>query len=225
MAKLDPSHDVPYKGDLMLDLRDPFSLEDVADVVVYRDDKVPTAFYALPATPRVATDDLGNPQIGLIVYGRRTAAEFVPSGGFFNLTTGMQLTADEDRQVRAALGTRLAREFPQRPEERSLEPDLRAVEWLEGAADLLLVPDLRVSGQPSLFGDNQCAFSASLDADHIGPFLDAWKGGLPDAAITYRMTARAVSGNTGTARFGLEFKGPVIPPGMDPERFLTITPL
>jgi hypothetical protein len=209
----------------MLDLRDPFSIEEVADVIVYRDDKVPTAFYALPATPRVATDDLGNPQIGLVVYGRRTPTEFVPSGGFFNLTTGMQLTADEDRQVRTALATRLAREFPRGPEDRPPEPDLRAVEWLEGAADLLLVPNLRVSGQPSLFGDNQCAFSASLDADNIGPFLEAWKGGLPDGVITYRMTVRAVSGNTATARSGLEFKGRVIPPGMDPARFLTITPL
>jgi hypothetical protein len=242
-------------GNLMLDLNDPLALDDVPDVIVYRDAAAKTAFYALPARPRIAMDEQGTPQLSLMAYGKRTQAGFKATGGILTLTTALQLMPEETQRVRASLTKRLARDFPQPPDTPPLEPELRPIEWLKGSVELTLVPGVSLTGSPSLFGGNQCAFSANLDARQIEPLLKAWKKRLPGSSITYRLapnTGGPASGTTHVSTFEswtangverrtsesttehrgrpaatseLELKGPVMPAGTKPADFLNITSL
>jgi hypothetical protein len=239
----------------MLDLNDPFVLDDVPDVIVYHDAAAKTAFYALPARPRIALDEQGRPQLSLMAYGKRTQDGFKASGGILTLTTALQLTPEETQHVRASLTKRLARDVPQPPHTPPLEPELRPIEWLKGSVELALVPGVALTGSPSLFGGNQCAFNANLDARQIEPLLKAWKKRLPDAWITYRLTPHTAGASSGTTHVStfeswtvngverrtsesaterherppatseLELKGPVMPAGSNPKEFLNITPM
>jgi len=174
----------------MVDGRNPVVLDDVADVIVYRDDASKTVFYALPAKPRLALDEQGRPQLNLVAYGSQGPSGFTARGGILTLTTALHLTGDESERVRQSLARRLARELPQPDGSPPLTPELRPVEWLSGSVELQIVPGVSATGSPSLYGANQFSYSANLDAKAIGAVLDAWQRRLPDASITYHLTAR-----------------------------------
>jgi hypothetical protein len=184
----------------MLDTRNPIVLEDVADITVYRDDAERTAFYALPAKPRLALDDQGRPQLSLVAYGSRGPSGFKARGGILTVTTGLQLSADETERVRQSLIKWLKREFPQPDDAPPLLPELRPMDWMAGTVELQVVAGLSATGSPSLFGGNQFSYSANLDAQTVGDVLLAWERRLPDASITYRLTARAPGRSTSSTR-------------------------
>ena len=127
-------------------------------------------------------DDSGTPIIKLLVYGRGTGAAFEPAGGMLSLTTSMQFTVEEEREVRAALLNYVGRE---RLSASVAAGDLAAISWVDGSVTVAVAADLQLTGRPSLFGANQCAFSENLDAKRVGRLLDAWSQGLPDASIKY----------------------------------------
>lgn len=178
----------------MLDTRNPVVIDEVADVIVYRDDASAAVFYAVPAKPRLALDEQGRPQLSLVAYGKKGPAGFKARGGILTLTTALQLTGKETEGVRQALARRLAREFPQPEDVPPLLPELRPIEWVRGSVVLQVVPGVSATGTPSLYGGNQFSYSANLDAQTIGAVLEAWERRLPDASITYHLTARAAPG-------------------------------
>jgi hypothetical protein len=178
----------------MLDTRNPVVIDEVADVIVYRDDASQTVFYAVPAKPRLALDEQGKPQLSLVAYGKKGPAGFKARGGILTLTTALQLTGAEAEGVSHSLASRLAREFPQPEDVPPLVPELRPIEWVKGSVELQVIPGVVATGRPSLFGGNQFSHSANLDAQTIGAVLEAWERRLPDASISYHLTARTAPG-------------------------------
>jgi hypothetical protein len=173
----------------MLDPQTAFTLSDLPGIVIYGDDRERQGFYALPQAPRVATDDAGGAQIDLTLYGKRQPSGFVPTGGLFSVTTTLALTTDEDRQLRALLAKRLAKADPEA--ETPPLPQLLAPEWLTSAAEVRLIGELTLTGQPSMAGANQCSFSINLRAADAKALWKAWEGGLSESRITYRVQLRA----------------------------------
>jgi hypothetical protein len=195
--------------------------------------------------------------VSLVAYGRTGPAGFKATGGILTITTALQLSAAEADMVSKALTKYLARLYPPAEGEPPLRPELRPIDWVKGSVDLQVVAGVTATGTPSLFGGNQFSFSANLDAATIATVLEAWEHGLPNASITYHLTARtrqgrittathtmnyeatAVDGEAATRRTvdvtgmfrdaagpapdqDLQFTGPLLPRGSDPQQFVKL---
>src|SRR5690606_21429557 len=71
------------------------------------------------------------------------------------------------------------------------EPVVVSPHWLSGEAGVRWTADLYVPGIPAMMGENTCTLSASLDAEQADRLHDAWKDGLREARIYFRMEAQA----------------------------------
>jgi hypothetical protein len=209
----------------MLDLREPISFRELPDLIVYRDDERRAQFYALPARPRLMLDEAGMPVVKFLAYGHGSGAEFKASGGVLALTTAMEIAADEESRLRAALADSLARDQHAAADAAAQAVQLAGVSWLDGAVSVQVAGTVRMLGKPSLFGANQCALSSALDAVSAQAVFDAWSEGLPAGWITYELSVRArvaIDPRRSEVRTTqLEFAGPVNPRGEDLTRFLT----
>lgn len=152
-----------------------FALPELPGVLLFPDDRLETGFYAIPEVPRIAVDDGGAPQISLMLYGRKKGTELEVTGGLLALTTTLQLTAAEEETLRRAM-----------PGKQRLSP-----EWLEAEVKVRLLSGLELEGKPSMSGANACSFQLKLTADQAKDLQKAWKGGLRDAAASYRLAIRA----------------------------------
>lgn len=168
----------------MIDLSTSLNFEELPGIVAYPDDRIPGAFYALPRSPRLARSQDGKAQLSLVLYGTRVEETFEPTGGLVSCTATLALTVEEENRLREALEEYLV----ERAEaERNVAPPLRFLgpDWRKGRVELRLTPWLRLSGQPAMFGANQCSISHSLDADQARELEKAWRAGLKDALIVY----------------------------------------
>lgn len=158
--------------------RDSFTLPDLPEVLLFRDPRDSARVHACTRTPRLARDARGVPQIGLLLYARRTPAGAPPvTGGQFSATYGVGLTPQEHAAIESRLGVRVA-----------------APEWLSGKVCVDLTTAVRGTGAPSLAGDNVCSILITLDEDQARALSSAWAEGLPDARVRYDMVvARASS--------------------------------
>jgi hypothetical protein len=169
----------------MIDLRQSIEFADLPDILIFPDDRLSGAYYALPEAPRLARDERGKAELRLMLFGERTERAFESSTGFVSCSTTLALTSDENHQIREKLQSRLleiAESGRAIPPLRMLGPD-----WREGRVELHLTPELRLSGRPSLFGANQCSVSRRLDDSRLGKLVAAWRSGLNDALIIYRL--------------------------------------
>lgn len=175
----------------MLDPTGRFTLPELPGVLVFPDDRLETGFYAIPEVPRVAVDDGGAPQISLMLYGRKKGAELEITGGLLALTTTLQLTPAEEETLRRAMPRKLAELHPPAPDAPPPVPQRLSPEWLEAEVMVRLIPGLELQGKPSMTGTNVCSFQLKLAAGQAKELEKAWKGGLRDAAASYRLAVRA----------------------------------
>jgi hypothetical protein len=180
----------------MLDVNERFTIAELPGVLIYPDDGQDRGFYAIPASPRVATDDHGVPQISLVMYGRKEGAALRVRGGLLGITTTLQLTADEDKALRAALSRRLAERASGPRGAVAPAPQLLSPDWLEGDVDVRLTRELTLPGKPSLIGANQATFSKNLGAADAERLRKAWDDGLRDGWIRYRLQLRGPRGRS-----------------------------
>jgi hypothetical protein len=180
----------------MLDVNARFTIPELPGLLIYPDDGQDAGFYAIRASPRVATDDDGVPQISLVLYGRKEGAALRIRGGLLALTTTLQLTADEENAVRRALPRLLAERASPRRGAGAPAPQLLSADWLDGEVDARLTQDLTLSAKPSLIGANQATFNKNLGATDAERLRKAWDGGLPDGWIRYRLQVRGARGHS-----------------------------
>jgi hypothetical protein len=158
-----------------------FNVAGVTGVSVFPDDSVPGGFYALPESPRLALDGSGHPQLRLILHGKQGATEFELSGGLFTCTTSLGLRKEETARLADRLQTRVG---------RGARVTMLQLTWTAGSCELRLTAGIRVTGQPSLFGDNTCVFQHSLSAASAIELEKEWSDGLPDAVVVYELTSQ-----------------------------------
>jgi hypothetical protein len=175
----------------MLDPAGRFELAELPNVIIFPDLAAPARFYAIPASPRVALDAHGQPQISLLIYGKRQGTAFEPSGGQLTLTTNLELTSREQETLRRALAARLPH--------TAGTPEIASPDWLEGAVEVRLPGNVHLAGTPSMIGANQCVMMASLSADQAKALEAAWANGLPDATICYRVQTNAATHSAAAA--------------------------
>ena len=158
----------------MLDQAQSFTLPEWPGVIVYPDQSDATRFYAHPLQPRVARDESGAPLIDLMVFGRKLDGRFNVSGGQCTITVALGLSPQEQAGL-----------------ENQLKGSVLHPEWIDGEVVVQLLPDLSVSGKPSMMGANECTLMSSLTSTQAEQLQKAWAKGLRDAIIRYRVTMRA----------------------------------
>lgn len=102
----------------MLSLYGSFSVPDVPDVVIYRDDENPRKFYMLAAKPVILRsnpqDPASRPMIDFIAYTRDHSgtipAENDVERGLLQMTVGLEVPPADQQKIRAYLRTRLGLE-------------------------------------------------------------------------------------------------------------------
>jgi hypothetical protein len=178
----------------MLDPTRRVVLEEVPHVTVYGDHEASTSFYVTASSPRLAQEESGKPSINLLVYFRRGGSVKAPSGGRLVLTTSLGLTPEELEQTREALAKR-RRDDPATVEigQRPQPIELRFPQWVRGTAEVTIGELVRLTGQPSLAGENVCTMSTALNAEQAQALHAHWRDGLPQARIVYHLVMRGVA--------------------------------
>jgi hypothetical protein len=171
----------------MLDAEQRFMLSGLPGVWVFADDRDPTGFYALPAKPRIASDD-GRAQLGLVLYGKNDHGSFVPRGGVLTLTTALTLAQDELQQVMAGLSRKLAAAAS--GDGSPVLPRLLAADVTAASVQVQLTTGVSLAGTPSSAGGYRCSLNEKLDADQARALRTAWSAGLPEARGSYRLELR-----------------------------------
>jgi hypothetical protein len=143
-------------------------------VIVYPDQSDSTRFYAHPLQPRLARDESGAPLIDLMIFGRKVDGRLNVSGGQCTITVALGLTPQEQAGL-----------------ENQLNGSVVHPDWLDGEVVAELLPDLSVSGKPSMMGANECTLMSNLTAAQAEQLQKAWANGLREARIRYRVTMRA----------------------------------
>lgn len=169
-----------------------FTFPDLPAILVYPDDGSQQSFYALPARPRIARRDDGQPEISLMLRSKRGGggqSEII--GGLLTVTAALGLSQDEEMKLIALLTRKLAQEAPPDSDEPPPKPRLLGIMWLSGKVDLTLDPKITASGMPSMFGDNRCSFSISLNADQAKAVSKAWKDGKLNLNVRYQLKAQS----------------------------------
>jgi hypothetical protein len=176
----------------MLDADARLIVDAVPGAIAYADSTDRGRVYACAASPRLALDENGAPQLSLLLYGHGRDAR--PEGGQLTLTTSLELTGDERAGLAAALAP--APPYgpvpdPCQPAATGPAPDVIAPDWLSGQVTVRLAIGLELSGRPSLSGANRCVLAASLDAGQAQAVAAAIRDGLPDSAATYSVDVAA----------------------------------
>lgn len=189
----------------MIDLSTSLDFDGLPGIVAYPDDRMPGAFYVLPRSPRLVRSEDRKAQLNLVLYGTRLEEIFEPTGGLVSCTTALALTVEEESRLREALERFLAESAEAGG---NVAPSLRLLspEWREGRVELRLTSEIRLTGQPSMFGANQCAISHSLDADRARDLEKAWRGGLKDALIVYDLEISARASAASTRRYEKKYR-------------------
>ena len=168
-----------------------FIFADLPGVFVYPDDGSPQSFYATAARPRIARRDDGQPEISLMVRSKKINDQREVIGGLLTLTAVLGLSSAEESKLVNLLTRKLVQETPPDPEKPAPKPRLLGIMWLSGKVELNLDPNITASGMPSMFGDNRCAFSLSLNAEQAKAVLKAWKQGALNLRVHYQMKAQS----------------------------------
>jgi hypothetical protein len=176
-----------------------FTFPDLPGVQVYPDDGSPQTFYAMPATPRIARRDDGQPEISLMLRSKKVAGQSEITGGLLTVTAALGLSQDEESRLISLLTHKLAQDAPPDSDQPPPKPRLLGIMWLSGKVDLNLDPNITISGMPSMFGDNRCAFSISLNADQAKAVSKAWKGGTLKVVVHYQLKAQSAPGSSSRA--------------------------
>jgi hypothetical protein len=192
---------------VVLDPTQRFTVADVPGVWIFPDDGDAAGFYALPAAPRIALDEAGRPQLGLVLYGKTSRGSFVANGGILTLTTSLGLTEDEGRTLIPILSRRLASaaagdaaatggaEAPEPTGDTSAVAALPAAHLLAADAvaaevEVRLAEGVALTGAASLGADFRCSFNLKLDAAQARSLQSAWDAGLSEAQLSYRLSLR-----------------------------------
>ena len=172
----------------MLDVAGKFIVPDVPGISVFPDDQETAGFYAFPDVPRLAQDDEGRPELSLVVYGKQNDSTSETRGAVLTMTTSLALTPDEERRLIAALTRRPFADAA--PGQSPPTPKLLAPDVEEGSVEVRLIEAVVLSGATSGIGANRCTFNEKLDGERARSLEEAWRQGLPDARIAYRLLLR-----------------------------------
>lgn len=168
-----------------------FTFADLPGVFVFPDDGSPQSFYATVAKPRVARRDDGQPEMGLLVRSRKTNGQREVIGGLLTVTAVLGLSPDEESRLMSLLTRKLAQETPPDSDQPPPKPRLLGIMWLSGQVELNLDPNITSAGMPSMFGDNRCAFSISLNAEQAKAVAKAWNQGTLKLSVRYHLKAQS----------------------------------
>ena len=165
------------------------SFAELPDVLLFGDDSSDRMFYASSAKPRLVRDADGKPEINLLLYGKKSAGSFVPSGGVLTATVSLALTPIEER--------RLGELLPQ--------SQIVPVAWLEGEVEFQPSTNISSTQMPSLFGDNRCSFSVRLSEEQAAAIGPEWERGLPNSMVVYKVRVQAGPASFSQTRFTSTF--------------------
>lgn len=177
-----------------------FALPGLDDILIYPDDGSTESFYAVSARPRIARMDDGTPEISLMLYGKRQGHLFNPTGGLLSLTVSVGLSQGEEKRLIALLKERLAKGMTD-PRAPIPEPRLLGIRWLTGAVELLIHSKIVATEKPSMFGDNRCSFSVTLNAERAKQIQEAWRDQLRDLHVRYLVTIQAAPSASARTEF------------------------
>ncbi|WP_216324517.1 hypothetical protein [Deinococcus aestuarii] len=186
----------------MLYLKPPYYL--INGVTVFRDHEDPRQFYFLPAAPRLTmlTEEGGQriPQFQLIKFRGRAG-----NGGFLNFDVNLGVPGETLEEVRRELRSQ---------EHLTEDPRLSPVLLEDGSVKMMLfgkqspaptppnptpgptpnpatptgpqfVLKIDHHAKPSLYGDNQAAFSVQLDQEGVTVLEQAMKGEMSPIGVVY----------------------------------------
>jgi hypothetical protein len=165
-------------------INQPFKFPELPHVTLYPDSNEGNVFYALPE-PHVTKDDAGQPQVSLVLYGRKERGVLQVQGGQFSLTLGLALEAHEEYQLRHLLAEKL------KPE----QPRLSTPPWHKGQVEVRLLAGMVLTGTPSLVGGNEAIFMKDLSPQEAKALEEAWSQGFPDSKITYVLETSTLETN------------------------------
>ena len=169
------------------------SFAELPDVLVFPDDSSDSLFYASSAKPRVARDGDGKPEINLLLYGKKSAGSFVPSGGMLTATVSLAMTQSEEQRLDELL------------RQRTAAPQIVPVAWNEGEVEFRPVANVSSTQMPTLFGDNRCSFSVRLSPEQAAAIGPEWERGLPNSMVVYKVSAQAGPASFSQTRFTSTF--------------------
>jgi hypothetical protein len=152
----------------------PFKFPELPHITLYPDSDEGNVFYALPE-PHIVLDETGQPQVSLVLYGRKEQGVLQVQGGQFSLTLGLTLEADKEHLLRQLLAEKVK---PQ-------QPRLSAPQWHKGQVEVRLMAGVVLTGTPSLIGSNEAIFMKDLSPQEAKALEEAWSQGFPDSMITY----------------------------------------
>lgn len=182
----------------MLDPQSSFEVSALPAVRFFRDSRLPQGFYAV-AIPCIATEEDGVPQLSLMVYGHKDAhsPDLKVRGGVLTLTTTLALDPTQERTAHSALADWMKQQASPLDSAGSppLSPLLLAVDWIGGEVEVALTESIRLYGKVAGVGGLRCSLQQKLDADNTKALQQAWKDGLPNGFIQYRMQARTEQGS------------------------------
>lgn len=168
-----------------------FAFSELPGVVLYPDDSSQASFYAIPASPRIATRDDGKPEISLMIRTKKINNQTEVTGGLLTLSTSVGLSRAEEKSVLDLLARKLAREQPPGSTEPPPAPRILACNWMSGIVDLTVAGKTSVCGQPSMMGDNRCAFSMNLGADQAKTLYKSWQQRKVGLSVRYQLKVQA----------------------------------
>ena len=180
----------------MLDPSQHLILREFPTVRIYKDFENRQVYYVVPGIASLKIADDGRPLLRLLIYMKRDGDRMMPCGGQLTLTTSLEIASPDLPTIKYAIEQHLSEERGMRPNTHSASPmPLRVVspEWLNGKVEVRFSNSFRVSGQPSLFGENQCALVCALNADQGRVIRDEWHHKCPHGMITYQMVARVAA--------------------------------
>jgi hypothetical protein len=168
----------------------------VDGVTVFRDHADENLFWYLPAPVRLAKRAAsGEPEFTLITYRDAAVDEASRGGGFLMFEVDLRLEPDALESIKGQL-ERLA---PGRPVLAPVPFDQGTVECIalnvQGAAGTVATPGAFVAVEeilgasvPSLFGDNQAAFSLKLSTTGATILKQAFQQGAAPIGVIYKLT-------------------------------------
>ena len=176
-----------------------FSFSQLPGLYLYPDDSSPASFYAIPASPRIAFRDDGKPEISLMIRTKKINYQTEVTGAFLTLSISVGISKEEEASLLGLLSRKLAQEPP--PDQPPLTPKLLAWNWLSTVVDLAIGRKTNVAGQPSMMGDNCCAFSINLNADQAKSLYKSWQQGKLDLCAHYQLKVQAGRRSSASAQF------------------------
>jgi len=178
-----------------------FSFSQLPGLYLYPDDTLPASFYAIPAKPRIASRDDGKPELSLMIRTKKINNQTEVTGGFLTLSISVGISEEEQTSLLGLLSHKLAQDAPPDADQPAPQPRLLAWNWLSSVVDLTVGGKTNVAGQPSMMGDNRCAFSINLNADQAKSLYKSWQQGKLDLSARYQLKVQAGPRSSATAQF------------------------